>query len=453
MPKSELQDQTEKIKRKLGEIYDDLEFNVTHTYGRQDLLFALDLAYHSILRFRFNGIMLQKGWVEILVLGDARCGKTQTLRNLMRHYRAGEFCTGENASFAGLIGGMQQIMGKTWSITWGLIPLQNRRLVGIDEVSGLAPEAIADMSGVRSEGIATITKIQREQTAARTRLIWMSNPRKPRPLRSYNAGVEAVTELIGRPEDVARFDFCVTVATNEVDVDVINMETKSRRKVEHRYTSQRCHDLVLWAWSRRPDDVIFTDEATTLCLTRAKEFGKRYHPSIPLVEAAEQRIKLAKLAAALAARLHNSPDDKKVLVEPAHVQFICDYLDQVYSKESLSYDLYSRHKFSEETLKDPNAVVKKFAELHSDMAETLLDNQYFSLADLELFANIERVEARDLASFLIRQRCLKRIKGSLLIKTPAFIQFLKEKKLSLKGKVAPDVSESQSLAKSQQAEI
>ncbi len=425
MEKTQLETEVGKIRQKLKRIYDDLEYNVTHTYGRQDLLLAIDLCFHSVIKFSFNEIKLQKGWVELLVVGDARCGKTQTLTNIIRHYRAGKLCTGENASFAGLIGGMQQIMGKTWSITWGLIPLNNRRLVGIDEVSGLHPQAIADMSGVRSEGVATITKIQREQTVARTRLIWMSNPRKPRPLRSYNAGVEAVAELIGRPEDIARFDFAITVASNEVPTDVINMRTDQREKIEHVYTSDRCHELIMWAWSRKPEDIEFTEGATTLCLKLAQEMGKTYHPSVPLVESAEMRVKLAKLATALATRLHASPDDVKVVVTEAHVQFIKEFLDQVYSKDSLAYDLYSRQKYAEETLKDSDQIKEKFDEIHPELADILLDGQYFSLQDFELLGNLDRIEAREFASFLLRKRCLKRARGSLLVKTPSFIQFLK----------------------------
>lgn len=426
MTETELEAEVVKIRHKLKGIYDDLEYNVTHTYGRQDLLLAIDLCFHSIIKFSFNEIKLQKGWTELLVIGDARCGKTQTLTSLIRHYRAGKLCTGENASFAGLIGGMQQIMQKTWSITWGLIPLNNRRLVCIDEVSGLHPQAIADMSGVRSEGVATITKIQREQTIARTRLIWMSNPRKPKPLRSYNAGVEAVVELIGRPEDIARFDFAITVASNEVPPEIINMKTDKRKKIEHVYTSDKCHELIMWVWSRKPEDVVFTEEATILCLKHAQTLGETYHPSVPLVESAEMRVKVAKLSVALAARLHSSPDDKQVLVTKAHVQFIKEFLDQIYSKDSLAYDLYSRQKYAEENLKDVDEIKEKFDEQDPDLSVTLLDGQYFTLQDFELLANLERIDAREFASFLIRKRCLKRSRGNTLVKTPSFIRFLKD---------------------------
>ena len=71
----------------------------------------------------------------------------------MKHYQLGEFVTGENTSFAGLIGGMQQNQ-KRWFVSWGKIPLNDRRLVILDEASGLSKRDISNMSGVRSSGIA-----------------------------------------------------------------------------------------------------------------------------------------------------------------------------------------------------------------------------------------------------------------------------------------------------------
>ncbi|MEK9208328.1 MAG: hypothetical protein AAB922_07610, partial [Patescibacteria group bacterium] len=178
---------------------------------RDDILHAFDLVAYSVLHFDFLRQRVRKGWVEGLVLGDTRCGKSETAQRLVQHYRAGEVATGENATYAGLIGGMQQTQ-KTWSITWGKIPLNDRRMLVIDEVSSLDHAAIARMSSVRSSGVAEVVKIQTERTASRVRLLWIGNPRRPRPLASYNSGVEAVQELIGQPEDVARFDFAVAVA-------------------------------------------------------------------------------------------------------------------------------------------------------------------------------------------------------------------------------------------------
>ena len=67
-----------RIHQKLTEIYKDLTNNVTGIVDRQSLHLAYDLVYHSVLSFNFDGVLLKKGWVECLAVGDTKCGKTVT---------------------------------------------------------------------------------------------------------------------------------------------------------------------------------------------------------------------------------------------------------------------------------------------------------------------------------------------------------------------------------------
>ena len=147
------------IADKLTEIYTDLSHNVTFIYDRPSLIFAFDLAFHSALSFNFQGKPVHKGWVEALIVSDTRCGKSETADKLVNHYKLGEICSAENTSFAGLVGGMQQV-GSRWHLTWGKIPINDRRLVIIDEVSGLETDVIGLMSGIRASGVAEIIKIK-----------------------------------------------------------------------------------------------------------------------------------------------------------------------------------------------------------------------------------------------------------------------------------------------------
>lgn len=411
------------VRAKFDEIHADLEANVTKIYMRRDLLVAFDLVAHSVLNFRFQGDVVRKGWVEALVMGDTRCGKSETGDRLARHYRVGEVVTGENASYSGLIGGMQQTQ-KTWSITWGKLPLNDRRFVILDEVSGLDPTAISRMSGVRSSGVAEIIKIQTERTLARVRLLWQSNPRGKRPLASFNSGIDAIQDLIGHPEDIARFDFALTVASAEVPLNVIN--ARKRPEVPHVYTSEACRRLIYWAWSRKPDQVVFAPGAEDACLENASALSRKYVP--PLVEGAEQRIKLARLATAAAARVFSTDaGGQRVIVTPAHVEFVTEFLDQIYSKPSMAFDLHSKAKLAETELEDANAVQAEIDKLPSDFVGLLSEAPIFTAADLQDFGGLGREDAIALASFLIRKRCARKGKFGYY-KLPAFIRFLRHYK-------------------------
>lgn len=411
------------VKAKFDEIHADLEANVTKIYMRRDLITAFDLVVHSVLNFFFQKDLVRKGWVEALVMGDTRCGKSETSDRLARHYRVGEVVTGENVSLAGLVGGMQQTQ-KTWSITWGKLPLNDRRAVIIDEASGLPVEVISRMSGVRSSGVAEIIKIQTERTLARVRLLWQSNPRGKRPLASFNSGIDAIQDLIGHPEDIARFDFAMTVATSEVPLSIIN--AKQRPSVPHRFTSDLCQRLVHWAWSRKPDQVVFAKGAEDACLEHASALSRRYVP--PLVEGAEQRIKLARLAVAAAARVFSSDaGGQRVVVLPTHVEFVAEFLDEIYRKPSMSFDVYSKAKLAEVHLEDANAVQAEVDRLPPDFVALLSEAPIFTAADLQDFAGISREDAIALASFLVRKRCARKGKFGYY-KLPAFIRFLREYK-------------------------
>lgn len=407
------------VGRKFDEIHADLEANVTKIYKRRDLLTALDLVLHSVLRFNFQGDLVRKGWVEALVMGDTRCGKSESVGRAIAHYRVGEIVTGENTTFAGLIGGMQQTQ-KTWSITWGKYPLNDRRAVIVDEASGLPTDIIARMSGVRSSGIAEIVKIQTERTAARVRALWMTNPRGKRPLAAFTSGMDAIADMIGSPEDQARFDFAMTVATGEVPFSVINSST--RPQVAHRFTTELCNRLIYWAWSRKPDQVIFTPGAEEACLTYATELSKQYVP--PLVEGAEQRIKLARLAVSAACRVFSTDDGERVLVKPDHVEFVRDYLHQIYTKPSMAFDVHSKAKLADKEIADVPQVKERIAGLSRDARSLLGDASSFTLTDVQDFIGCAREDAAEFLSFLVRKRCIRKGKFGYY-KLPSFIQFLR----------------------------
>lgn len=414
-----------KVESKLQEIATDLTANVTRIYQREVLVRAIDLVFHSVLQFNFQDRLLKKGWVEALILGDTRCGKTETVSQLVNHYRAGELSTGENASFAGLIGGMQQV-GSRWSIIWGKLPLNDRRLLVIDEVSGMTIEDIGKMSGVRSSGIAEIIKVQSERTFSRTRLIWLGNPRSPRSLGTYDSGIQAIKELIGRPEDVARFDLAATVASGEVPIEIINQVRQDAARVSHQYTSDLCHKLVMWCWSRKPHQVVFSDGVEKTCLKLAGDLSKRYSAVIPLVEPAEQRVKLARLAVATAGRLFSSSEDGETLIVTSeHVQAAHDLLEKLYQIPSMGYLGYSKLKMAEQTLKDPQKVLAALEPFGVILTEGLLERQYLRLNDLEDLLNLEKREVKPLVSTLVQQRALKHY-GTMYVKSQAFIELLRK---------------------------
>ena len=425
--------QTNNCRAKFEEIHRDFEDNVTHIVGRQDLLVGIDLVFHSVLGFNFQNIPVQKGWLEFLCMGDTRTGKSETTEAMLRHYRLGEVSVAENTSYAGLVGGLQQTGDKRWFLTWGKIPLNDSRLFVIDEASGLSQEDIAKMSGIRSSGIAEITKIQTERTTARTRLIWLSNPRSGNPMASYSYGVQAVAELVGKAEDISRFDFVVSAAKDEVSMDKINKLLGENDFVPHRYTSDLCKQLILWVWSRKPEDIVFEQDAVALILEQATLMGEMYSSQIPLVEGANHRIKLARLAVAAAARVFSTDSTgEQVIVKRDHVQFSCDYLNETYSKPSLNYKGYSVGEYLDAKSAVTNrANILTFLGAHSQLADLLSRQDYFWARTLEEQLSLDRSTSTSLISELSRWRMIKDSGSRGYKKTAGFISILREYEMSV----------------------
>lgn len=333
-----------------------LSRHVTRIYGRYELLRLIDLTYHSVLKFRFRDRTPQRGWLSLAVLGDTRTGKSETMSSYMRYMGLGKYVMDPaNTTYAGLVGGLQQVGrgDKSWTVTWGLIPTNDRGIVIVDEISSLSTDDIGKMSGMRSSGIAEITKIRGAVTPARTRIIMAGNPRGlGRMLSSYGTPVEGLMELIGAPEDVARFDIAMAVPQG-LSKDQADRELGPQPQpimIDLRRA------LVKFAWSRREDQVEWEPGAEELAANMAVKMARKYDHRIPLVEPAEQDIKIARLAVASAVRTFSvrSDDPNVVLVRKCHVEFAVMTMDRAYSGD-LGYDAYSeylgRHKLNVEVVK------------------------------------------------------------------------------------------------------
>jgi len=413
----------ESIAKKLKEIHDDLTDNVTQIYGRNDLLMAIDLVIHSALGFDFQGKRLKRGWCECMLLGDTRTGKTEAVQSLMGHYRVGELVTGESSSKAGLTGGMIQT-SNGWLISWGKIPLNDRRLVAIDEVTGLSQEKISEMSGIRSSGVAEITKVQTAKTHARTRLIWISNPRDARPLSEYSFGVEAISGIIGKPEDISRFDFAISCATEEVDPDVINQGEHDKK--EHIYTADLCNKLVLWTWSRKTEQIVFEPKAIKAILGHAKLMGKNFSSMIPLVEGADQRIKIARLSVSMAARLFSADETgEKIIVKAAHVDKVIEFLYEIYNKGSLGYSHYSDTKLANKRkVEERLTKIKEFLADKETLRELFYNTRHVRIKDMTIWLDEDKQVCEGWARFMLLNGLIRQTTNGYE-KTAEFIKILR----------------------------
>lgn len=411
------------------EIARDMAENVTHIYGRVNLHVAYDLLFHSPLAFKVGDHVVEKGWLELAVVGDTRTGKTEAAQKLMEHYRSGLLQSCEGMSFPGLVGGVQQIDGR-WHMTWGVIPMNDRRMVFLDEVSGLADrDVIEQMSSIRSSGIAQVTKIVSEQTSARTRLAWIMNPGDGSSLRDNPLGaVGAIRTVVQNPEDLARFDLVVAAAKDDVDSKVINSGFNERSKPT--YTSKECEALVKWSWSLTRSDVVISPRAARAATKAALDMGGRYVSDPPLVQSENVRFKILRIAAAIAARTFSIDSKDRLVVIDDHVSDAVRFMDMVYAEEANGYLRNSRKVLSSQRKsEEKRSKVRSYLSEHPDdilLTLRMVGGNIFRARDLEEFGGMDRSSAKEVVNTLLRWQVVRlRPRGEIQM-TQVLIEVVRE---------------------------
>lgn len=409
----------------LGELYQSYALNVTKIYGRFLLHMVVDVVFHSALEFKFVHGNKTPARIDAIVLGDTRCGKGHVAEGLHRFYGVGEVVGAENCTFAGLVGGAQQI-GAHWVISWGRIPLNDRGLVTIDEASELKENDWTRMSRIRSEGIAEVTKIVQQITNARTRLLFLANP-PSRSMANYTFGIHALQDLIRAPEDIARFDFACIVSHEEVPIEDINKYHSETKSI---YSQKEERELIMWIWSRTPDQIEFSKEAMDAIMSSSNRLGKFYDIGIPLIQGENIRFKLAKIAIAFAGRLYSNENNGQILkVKKLHVECAATFLRCVYKAD---VNGYYDHSWQKKELnpklqdKNINGITSYFRSFKSqnEAYEYLLSNSFINAKDITEHLDVSITVATEVIYHLIKYKCIVK-KGTLYVKTAHFTRWLR----------------------------
>lgn len=410
------------ISEKLDATYEFYSRNVTKVYERKNLHTFMDLTWHSVLSMLVDGEPTY-GTMDVLVVGDTGTGKSKVAKSLMLYYRLGKIVDCKMATPAGLQGGVEQIGGR-WFASWGTIPIHDRRLVIMEELKGMKPDAFATLTEMRSSKTANITKIIKASTMARTRLIVNSNQRKHGvKMNYYSYGVAAIAELIPNPEDIRRFDAALIINGDDIDANVPNTV---RPRMPELFSAELARKLVLWGWTRELDQVVIPDDTLKLAMKLGTYLCEKYTDAIPIIDRGSARFKLLRMAAALAVRTFSSDDGASLLVRLCHVEWISNLLDEEYSKPSHGYAAMSIAANARKKSMDEQKVLQLLGQVPegSCLVERLLYNTRVDRQDFCDWCSWSRDEADIFIAGLTRAYALIR-DDKVYMKTPEFVQLLR----------------------------
>jgi hypothetical protein len=303
----------------------------------------------------------------------------------------------------------------------------DRRFMVWDEVTGITVDMIGQLSGMRSSGIATVSKITGGQTTARVRKLWLANIRtfknKNVALTSVPYGIMIVPGIIGRAEDIARFDIMTVAGREEVDWKIL-INAKQRKKVKHVYTSEAAKALVYWVWTRKPDQIKWERGAEDKVLDLTNELCVKYTTEIPVVEPGEQRFRVARICVALAARFHSSdPTGQHIVVKKEHVELAGWLFQQCYDSDACGYHKYSLKQMGGGDLTPQQYKLIKSYFSNLSRPKAAVEAMAFA-ENLETIAVIDFAKRAGFLAEMVNMGLLKTTHGTLQ-KTEKFLQFYK----------------------------
>lgn len=370
--------------------------------GRQDLFGAILLTYCSVTEIPWQSGLI-KGWLDTMVIGDTRTGKSQMAQRFVKLMSMGSYINGENARNTGVVGGVQRF-GDSWVITWGAIPMNDRGLLIIDEASGLEIEDVKNLSSTRSSGAVTLNKIVKGEARARTRMLWLSNPRSGRNLSDfYWKGYGAFQEFIPVVEDQARYDLVLTAAREDIDVlDGIDSEVQPN--------IDSWSNLFSFAWNVDSKNIIFPQDFKQTVREVAKELNEKYGGG-PLVVGVAVHEKLLRLTCAFAV-LCGDIYDGQLKITDKHLKFAEEFLSTTLEKPSFGYSDYIREYKRAQTKKTENITyVRGLLAMYPAM-RVLLSSSNFKGFQFQEILGIDKVDSSKILSDLITRGLLRPSAGA-----------------------------------------
>jgi hypothetical protein len=240
----------------------------------------------------------------------------------------------------------------------------------------------------------------------------------------------------GHTEDITRLDFAYAVNMHDVDQNIIYR--RSTPPDTMKYTDVVCHDLIMWAWTRKPHEIIIGEE-TELCLVAfAKEMVERYHPSLALVPPAEQVIKLARISVAIAMMCFSSDDDGNCcIVRPSHAMAAFNFLERIYSSDAMGFAQISRKLFKRENLRNTVELEQRFT-VDSHKCDMLLAYDIFNHSDIELIMGVDQMKAKEYINLLLTCNAIEPLRTSRkqeFRKTVSFIKWIQNNIRSKDSKI------------------
>lgn len=368
--------------------------------GYNNLIQAIDLSYHTVLEYNFGTFKNVRGYLDTLIVAESRVGKSSTAEAFQKLYKLGAFTSlaGNSATIPGIIGGSTKVNGN-YQTRAGLIPMNHRGLVIFEELAKCNSNLVRELTDIRSSNQVRIARVSGTLTLpALVRMITLTNVKntgnKIRPINSYPNGVDILVELIGSPEDIARYDLMLVLG--EQGNKVIDPFWEPIEPFEPEAYQTR----IRWVWSRTADQVVIDQEVGRYILEKCNELNKEYDSHIKIF-GTEAWKKVSRLAIAIAGYLVSTDSSyERIIVTKEHVDAAVQYLIDCYDNSTFKLKEYvAMERMYNEIDEDGIALLQ---ELYNSNPSILLQLERINRTNKQNIMAATGLESNDYNKFMQR---------------------------------------------------
>lgn len=399
---------TEKVKGILG--YD----------GINTLIQAIDFAYNTPLQFTFGTFKNVRAYLDTIIVGESRTGKSSTADCLRQLYGLGTFTSlaGNSATIPGLVGGSNKTP-TGFQTRAGIIPQNHKGLVIFEEFGKSNSSVITELTDIRSSNEVRITRVAGTITMpAMVRMIALTNPKNKngniRSIASYPNGIDVLKDLVETAEDIARYDMIVILP------DRGNAQIDPLWRPDEPLQEQIYRDKIRWVWSRTPEQIVINRDIQLYIIEITNKLNIEYDSHIKIF-GTEAWKKLSRLAIAVAAYTCSTDESyENIIVRREHVDYAKDFLIRLYDNPTFGLRRYIQTERQYTEIDDEG--IAALQDMYNKEPMLILQLEQYSTTSRNILMSVTGMENKDLSVALSRLTRLRFIqhKGYDIIPTERF---------------------------------
>lgn len=394
------------LDNKIDELIERCKGIVNANYN-ETLLKTIDLWYHTPLYFKVGRSEPVRATIDAILVAESRVGKSTTADALKKMYGLGATASfaGGQATEAGLIGGSKLINGN-YQTKAGLIPQMHKNAIIFEELGKANADIIKTLTDVRSSGAVRITRVSGFfEIPAVVRMLSLTNTKaskQPKPISAYPNGIEILTDLIGTPEDIARYDVMCIIGdkgTKEIDPFYEPKEPFSKEAYQTR---------IRWVWSRKVEDIIISKEVYEHTVKQANKINKIYNSYIKIF-GTEAWKKIMRVAIAIAGYTVSTDETfEKLIIKKEHIDYAVNYLVNLYDNQTFRFREFVKEEQSYTEIDDDSvAVLQDLYVKHAVLLTHLEGNSETNKSNLIAISGLPNEEFNAIMNRLVALKFIK----------------------------------------------